>query len=115
MAQRLTRTRVSVSFAHAVGSGAGFANLIFLAPGSVVAELCPLGYCTQSYQRISSRVGVTYMRWTNDIAENAKPGYDTIVDPPQFVALMRRAVRAWHKAPSTRRSETSAWPKASAG
>jgi hypothetical protein len=37
------------------------------------------------------------MRWTNDITENAKPGYDTIVDPPQFVALMRRAVRAFRK------------------
>ena len=75
--------------------GAGFANLIFLPPGGVVAELCPLGYCTQSYERLCARVGLTYLRWTNSIAENAKPGYDTIVDPSQFVDLMRRAAKAW--------------------
>ena len=34
--------------------------------------------------------------------ENAKPGYDTIVDPPQFVVLMRRAIKAWHKGPPAR-------------
>ena len=78
--------------------GAGYANIIFLAPGSVVAELCPLGYCTQSYERISARIGLTYLRWTNSIPENAKEGYDTIVDPEQFVGLMTRAVKAWEKA-----------------
>ena len=74
--------------------GAGYANLIFLGVGAVVAELCPLGYCTQSYQRLSRRLGVTYLRWTNTIAENAREGYDTIVDTAQFVGLMGRAVEA---------------------
>ena len=72
--------------------GAGYANLIFLPPGAVVAELCPLGYCTQSFERLSARLGLTYLRWTNSIAANAKAGYDTIVDPAQFVGLMRRAL-----------------------
>ena len=39
-------------------------------------------------------MGLTYMRWTNAIEKNARPGYDTLVDPGQFVGLMRRAVRA---------------------
>ena len=78
--------------------GAGYANIIFMAPGGVVAELCPLGYCTQSFSRISERVGLTYMRWTNSIEENSKPGYDTIVDTKQFTSLMRKAVKAWKKA-----------------
>jgi hypothetical protein len=76
--------------------GAGYANLIFMQPGGVVAELCPLGYCTDSYQRLSPRIGLTYMRWTNAIAANAHEHYDTVVDPPQFVALMKRAARAWN-------------------
>ena len=74
--------------------GAGYANLIFLPVGSVVAELCPLGYCTQSYQRLSLRLGITYMRWTNRIQENAREGYDTIVDTGQFISLMASAVKA---------------------
>ena len=69
-------------------------------PASVVAELCPLGYCTQSYTRLSARLGLTYLRWTNSIAENAKPGYDTIVDTNQFVELMRKALGAWRRGPS---------------
>ena len=106
--------------------------MIFMAPRSVVAELCPLGYCTQSFERLSGRLGpgphtvhshtvhlplarctadpvhhvwhrlgLTYMRWTNSIKENARAEYDTVVDPPQFVALMRKAVRAgpWSTAP----------------
>ena len=64
-------------------------------PGGVVAELCPLGYCTDSYQRLSPRIGLTYMRWTNTISQNAKGNYDTVVDPAQFVQLMRRAAKAW--------------------
>ena len=74
--------------------GAGYANVLFLAPGSVVAELCPLGYCTQSYERMSARLSLTYLRWTNTIQENAREGFDTVVDPGQFVALMRRALKA---------------------
>ena len=35
------------------------------------------------------------MRWTNSIAANAREGYDTVVDPAQFVALMKRAASAW--------------------
>ena len=69
------------------------ANLIFLKPGSVVAELCPLGYCTNSYERISPLVGLSYVRWTNSIQSNAKANYDTIVDEEQFLTLMRRAVK----------------------
>ena len=65
-------------------------------------SVCPLGYCTESYQRLSGRLGLTYLRWTNAMQENAKPGYDTIVDPPQFVVLMRRAIKAWHKGPPAR-------------
>ena len=87
--------------------GAGYANIIFMAPGSVVAELCPLGYCTQSYERISARLDLTYMRWTNSIAENAKPGYDTIVDVAQFIVLMRRAVDAWWRFDSSTRGATT--------
>ena len=64
-----------------------------------VAELCPLGYCTQSYERISARVGLTYLRWTNTIQANAKEGYDTIVDTKQFVDLMSKAVRALQAGP----------------
>ena len=71
------------------------ANLIFLKPGSVVAELCPLGYCTNSYERISPLVGLSYVRWTNSIQSNAKANYDTIVDEEQFLTLMRRAVKLW--------------------
>ena len=63
--------------------------------GGVVAELCPLGYCTDSYRRLSGLVGLEYMRWTNSIAANARKGYDTVVDPAQFVALMKRAASAW--------------------
>ena len=74
--------------------GAGYANIIFLAPRAVVAELCPLGYCTKSYERMSARLDLIYMRWTNTIAENAKPGYDTVVDVGQFTRLMQRAVSA---------------------
>ena len=81
--------------------GAGYANLIFLKPGGVVAELCPLGYCTPSYIRLSKYVGLSYIRWTNSIAENAKAGYDTIVDTKQFVGLMKQAVRAWRKGPAS--------------
>ena len=73
--------------------GAGYANMIFMAPGSVVAELCPLGYCTPSYERLAARLDLTYMRWTNTIAENAKAGYDTIVDIGQFLAFMKRALK----------------------
>ena len=80
--------------------GAGYANLIFFPPGAVVAELCPLGYCTDSYRRISPQLGLTYMRWTNTIQANAKSNYDTIVDESQFLALMRDAVGAW-RAPGT--------------
>ena len=82
------------STAH-FASSAETANLIFMVAGSVVAELCPLGYCTDSYKRLSPRLGLTYMRWTNANPENAKPGYDTVVDTAQFVALMRKAERAW--------------------
>ena len=74
--------------------GAGYANIIFVRAGGVVAELCPLGYCTESYMRLSARLGLTYLRWTNALPENAKAGFDTIVDPGQFVALMRKAVQA---------------------
>ena len=75
--------------------GAGYANIIFLSPGSVVAELCPLGYCTQSYERLTKSLGLTYMRWTNSFPENAKAGYDTVVDVGQFTGLMRKAYAAW--------------------
>ena len=78
--------------------GAGYANIIFLPVGAVVAELCPLGYCTESYRRLSLRLGVQYMRWTNNIAENARDGYDTIVDTQQFNGLMAKAVKALDKA-----------------
>ena len=74
--------------------GAGYANIIFMPPGGVVAELCPLGYCTKSFERLSSRVGLTYLRWTNSISANAREDYNTIVDPPQFIALMQRALKA---------------------
>ena len=37
----------------------------------------------QSYRRLCDRLGLTYLRWTNSISENAKPGYDTIVDTGQ--------------------------------
>lgn len=75
--------------------GAGYSNVLFLAPGAVVAELCPLGYCTQSYERMSTRLDLTYLRWTNAIAENAKPGFDTVVDVGQFISLMKKAVGAY--------------------
>jgi GDP-mannose transporter len=75
--------------------GAGYANIIVLAPRAVVAELCPLGYCTKSYERMSARLDLIYMRWTNTIAENAKPGYDTVVDVGQFTKLMQQAVSAF--------------------
>ncbi len=88
--------------------GAGYANLIFLPPGGVVAELCPLGYCTPSYIRLSKYVGLTYMRWTNGIAENAKAGYDTIVDTKQFVGFMKQAVRAWRKGVAASSARTMA-------
>ena len=76
--------------------GAGYSNIIFLPPRAVVAELCPLGYCTQSYERLSARLDLVYLRWTNSISENAKPGFDTIVDVEQFLGLMRRATSALH-------------------
>jgi len=79
--------------------GAGYANIIFLQPGSVVAELCPMGYCTQSYEHMSERVDLRYLRWTNTHAENAKADYDTIVDIDEFVALMQRAVATFLKQP----------------
>ena len=71
------------------------ANLIFLTPGSVVAELCPLGYCTNSYERISPLLGLTYLRWTNSIQANARKNFDTVVDEAQFLALMKRASQLW--------------------
>ena len=71
------------------------ANLIFLTPGSVVAELCPLGYCTNSYERISPLLGLTYLRWTNSIQANARKNFDTVVDEAQFLALMKRAAQLW--------------------
>ena len=74
--------------------GAGYANIIFMAPGGVVAELCPLGYCTKSYERLSSRIGLTYLRWTNTIQANAHEDYNTVVAPDQFIALMQRALQA---------------------
>ena len=52
----------------------------------------------QSYERISARLGLTYLRWTNAIPQNAKPGFDTVVDTGQLVALMRQAVQAARKA-----------------
>ena len=72
--------------------GAGFANMIFMAPGSVVAELCPLGYCTDSFRTLAPRLGLAYLRWTNAIASNAFANYDTVVEPHSFVELMRRAL-----------------------
>lgn len=74
--------------------GAGYSNIIFLSPGSVVAELCPMGYCTESYRRIAARTDLAYIRWTNSISANAKDGYDTIVDTAQFVTLMGKALKA---------------------
>ena len=65
----------------------------------MVAELCPLGYCTESYRRMAPQLGLTYLRWTNTIQSNAV-GADTVVDVPSFLSLMRNAVRVW-KAPST--------------
>ena len=82
--------------------GAGYANLIFLPPGAVVAELCPLGYCTPSYERLSQRLALVYMRWTNTHPHNAKAGYDTIVDVGEFHNLMHRAVQALVLAGHTR-------------
>ena len=75
--------------------GAGYSNLIFLTPGSVVAEMCPLGYCTNSYERIAPLLGLTYVRWTNSIQANAKRNYDTVVDEAQFLAFMQRASKLW--------------------
>lgn len=72
--------------------GAGFANMIFMAPGSVVAELCPLGYCTDSFRTLAPRLGLAYLRWTNAIASNAFANYDTVVEPHAFVELMRSAL-----------------------
>lgn len=81
--------------------GAGYANIIFLAPGSVVAELCPMGYCTDSYRRISDRLDLHYLRWTNSDPAHAKDGFDTIVEPREFTTLMERAVKALRAGGST--------------
>ena len=72
--------------------GAGYANLIFLPVGSVVAELCPLGYCTQSYQRLSPPRDHVHAMDQPDPREREE-GYDTIVDTGQFISLMASAVR----------------------
>ena len=61
-------------------------------PGSVVAELCPLGYCTDSFRTLAPRLGLAYLRWTNAIASNAFANYDTVVEPHAFIELMRRAL-----------------------
>ena len=53
--------------------GAGYSNIIFMPPGGVVAELCPLGYCTRSFERLSARIGLVYMRWTNTIEAAIPP------------------------------------------
>ena len=56
--------------------GAGYANIIFLPPGrAVVAELCPLGYCTKSFERLAARIGLVYLRWTNTIQARAAAGW----------------------------------------
>lgn len=53
-----------------------------------MAELCPRGYCTNSFQRLAGVLGLAYVRWTNAHAENAHAHYNTVVHVDEFLRTL---------------------------
>lgn len=71
--------------------GAGFANLLFLRPSSVVLELCAMRYCPDMYAGMAARAGLRHMRWRNTNPADDLPADDTRVPPAAFVRALNAA------------------------